>query len=293
MRDDFAVFILSHGRANHLITLPTVLSSGYTGKWYIVIDDEDKQRQDYINNFGIEHILMFNKDEALKTFDIMDNLNEKRVIVYARNICFKFAKDLKLKYFLELDDDYRSFSMRVEKGDSLSTIYVKDLDSVFNEILEFLEMSGAHSIAFSQNGDFIGGINSRMNKARVVRKAMNAFFCKTDRPFKFSGRLNEDVTTYVSEGSKGKLFMTIADINLNQLDTQQTKGGMSDSYLALGTYTKSFYTVMSNPSSVKISEMITNHTRIHHQIDWNATVPKIVSGSFKRKKLYNKREEHK
>ena len=38
------------------------------------------------------------------------------------------------------------------------------------------------------------------------------FFCKTDRPFKFVGRMNDDVNTYVSLGDKGNLFFTVVDI---------------------------------------------------------------------------------
>ena len=42
MRDDFCVFILTHGRPDRVITYKTLLNAGYTGRVYIVIDDEDK-----------------------------------------------------------------------------------------------------------------------------------------------------------------------------------------------------------------------------------------------------------
>lgn len=42
----FAVFILSHGRANNIITIQALKKSNYTGKIYIIIDDEDEQEQD-------------------------------------------------------------------------------------------------------------------------------------------------------------------------------------------------------------------------------------------------------
>ena len=41
MRNDFVVFILSHGRANSLVTVDSLNRCGYTGKWYIILDDED------------------------------------------------------------------------------------------------------------------------------------------------------------------------------------------------------------------------------------------------------------
>ena len=42
-RDSFCVFILSHGRPDNVITLNTLRREGYTGPWYIVIDNEDKK----------------------------------------------------------------------------------------------------------------------------------------------------------------------------------------------------------------------------------------------------------
>ena len=35
---NFAVFILSHGRANNVITIKTLRDVGYTGKIYIIIN---------------------------------------------------------------------------------------------------------------------------------------------------------------------------------------------------------------------------------------------------------------
>ena len=49
MRDDFAVFILSHGRADRVITYDVLRKQGYTGKIYIIIDNLDNQRDEYIN----------------------------------------------------------------------------------------------------------------------------------------------------------------------------------------------------------------------------------------------------
>ena len=35
---DFAVFILTHGRANNVKTYATLRNSGYTGKIYLILD---------------------------------------------------------------------------------------------------------------------------------------------------------------------------------------------------------------------------------------------------------------
>lgn len=281
MRDNFVVFILSHGRADTCITAKALKDANYTGDWFIVVDDEDLEYNKYIDNFGSEHVRQFHK--AGVECDSMDNFPGRLAILYARNECFNLAREMGYTYFLELDDDYLYFFSRfIKDGDTLSTIYVRDFDAVCEAMLDFLDESGAVTIAMAQNGDFIGGKESRMYRAKIVRKAMNAFFCRVDRPFKFSGRLNEDVNAYITEGSRGLLFMTVRDLVLKQHDTQQYKGGLSEAYASLGTYVKSFYTVMANPSSVKISMMVTDHSRIHHVIDWNSAVPKIISSKYRK-----------
>lgn len=281
MRNDFAIFILSHGRANNMKTIDTLKRCGYTGKWYIVCDNEDKTIEDYYNNFGKENIIVFDKLQKSKEFDTGDLSDNRKAIVYARNASFDIAKELGLTYFLELDDDYTEFRSRVWNGHKLTSIYCKDLDSVINEMLDFLESSNAVTVAFAQTGDFIGGVESKIYKEKVLRKAMNSFFCKVDRPFEFLGRINEDTNAYSFLGSQGKLFLTIADMTLNQQDTQQNSGGLTESYLSLGTYAKSFYTVMCSPSAVKVSEMGCGHRRLHHLVYWEYCVPKIISDRFK------------
>ena len=46
MRDSFAVFILTHGRADNVVTMKTLKKGGYTGRWYMIIDNEDEQKDD-------------------------------------------------------------------------------------------------------------------------------------------------------------------------------------------------------------------------------------------------------
>lgn len=285
MRTDFAVFILSHGRADRMLTVDALKKHGYTGQYYIILDNEDNSIDTYKDKFGKEHIIVFDKLVKSKDCDTCDNLPERNIVLYARNSCHAIAEMLGLTYFLELDDDYVCFRSRyLDSEGILRTEYIKDMDRVVDAMIEFLDTSGATAIAFAQTGDFIGGSGSKVFKERLTRKVMNSFFCRTDKPFKFMGRINEDVNAYVTLGSRGNIFFTVAQISLDQQTTQQFSGGLTESYLALGTYTKSFYTVINNPSSAKIYVMGGSHKRIHHLIDWNKAVPKIISGDFRKEK---------
>lgn len=50
--EDFAVFILTHGRADNVKTFATLKKCGYTGKVYFIVDNEDEEVSKYIKNFG-------------------------------------------------------------------------------------------------------------------------------------------------------------------------------------------------------------------------------------------------
>ena len=282
MRDDFAALILTHGRANDVKTVKSLKRAGYTGKYYIVIDDEDSQEDEYRRIYG-DKVVQFCKERRAKMTDVGDTSKERRCIIFARNEAFAIARDLGLKYFIELDDDYTSFCYRYEKDRKLVSTPIKQLDRVFDAMISFLDASGAKSVAMAQGGDLIGGIKSKRWESQILRKAMNSFVCRTDRPINFVGRINEDVNTYVSEGMRGELYFTTLKLMLNQVQTQKAKGGMTGNYLDGGTYVKTFYSVIYAPSCVKVAQMGVTNKRCHHHIDWNACCPKIINERWKKK----------
>ena len=280
--DDFAIFILTHGRPNKVLTYNTLQKQNYTGKIYIVIDNEDKDEAEYRKNFG-DKVIQFDKLAISKTFDTGDNFSDRRTIIYARNASFDIARKLGLKYFMELDDDYTSFAYKFDSKLEYHDRDIKSLDLTIKAMLRYFKKITAHTIAMAQGGDFIGGKNGGYaTELRPRRKAMNSFICSVDRPFQFIGRINEDVNSYTNLGGRGFLFLTIPNVALNQMTTQKGKGGMTDVYLASGTYLKSFYSVMYSPSCVKIAKMGDKHKRLHHRVSWDNAVPVIISEEHKK-----------
>lgn len=278
MRDDFCVFILTHGRPDKIFTYGLLKRSGYTGKIYIVIDDEDKTRQQCVEKFG-DQVLIFSKSDIAERFDEADNFGDRRSIFYARNACFDLAKQVGCKYFIQFDDDYTAFQFRVSKNFDRDYMLIHNLDPILEVMLDYYLSIPATTIAMAQGGDFLGDTG---NASWLKRKAMNSFFCSTDRPFAFIGRINEDVNTYVTLGRRGHLFMTIGAVQLLQQQTQKNEGGMTDLYLESGTYIKSFYTVMHAPSCVKIAMMGLTHRRIHHKVSWDNAAVKILHERHKK-----------
>ena len=117
--------------------------------------------------------------------DYGDNGGNDSVVLWARNACHDIARGLGLKYFLELDDDYSSLDYRRVEGNKLAAYKAQNLDELFTCFIKWLDDSGAMVIALSQAGDFIGGAKSKRFSEKVLRKAMNAFFCDVDKQFQF------------------------------------------------------------------------------------------------------------
>lgn len=287
MLNNYAVFILSYGRPDNIVTIPTLRKAGYEGKIFIVVDDKDNTLEQYKSNFG-EDLLVFSKDELKGSFDIMDSSDDDRCVVFARNKVYDLAREKGLDYLIVLDDDYKQFNYRFDGNYKYITATkpIRSISKIFEYMIEFVAESPVKCISFAQGGDFIGGKTGGMAQAvQTKRKAMNLFVFDVNRPLEFTGRINEDVNMYVRQGILGDIVLTTTQLSLEQATTQANKGGLTDIYLAKGTYVKSFYSVMASPSSVKINLMGNKHRRLHHIISWKNTVPKIVQE--KHKKSYN------
>ena len=274
---DFCVFILSHGRPEKIVTYKTLMRGNYSGPLYIVIDNEDKTADKYFEKFGKDSVIVFDKKAEADLTDEGHNFDNRGGAVYARNAVFRIAENLGYKYFMVLDDDYKEISYKIIDRGKTKQKYVKDLNQLFANLLDFYKSIDAKSIAFAQGGDFFAFSDKSPNPYPFSkRKCMNSFFCSTDRPYKFVGNPNEDVSTIVALGSRGDLFLTVPNVGLWQKPTQSQQGGISELYITYGTYMKSFLSVMMQPSSIKVGLVGVLHPRLHHKINWKTAVPMII-----------------
>lgn len=286
MNRSFCVFIISHGRPDNVITLRTLKRCNYTGPLFIVCDNEDSTVPQYKANHGAGMVLVFDKPKYAAMVDSCDNFQNRRTTTHARNACFDLAAERGFDYFLVLDDDYTSFRYLFDKAGNYVNTPVHSLDVLFSLFCDFMDASEhIDSICLMQGGDIMGGAACtsfvRAEYPFKKRKAMNSFFCKTARRFWFFSRLNEDVNTYIALGAKGRVFCTMPLARLDQKQTQGNAGGMSDAYIASGTYVKSMYTVMVAPSAACVT-ITRSMKRLHHKISWNNAVPKILDEAHKR-----------
>lgn len=138
--NNFAIFILTHGRSDKVYTYTTLKNQGYTGKIYLLVDDEDKELSNYQKKYK-DQVIVFNKQEAINYTDSGDNFGKRNSVVYARNWNFVIAKQLGLKYFWQLDDDYTSFvyTSNAKKEYTRSNVTTKRLDNLLQISVDFFK----------------------------------------------------------------------------------------------------------------------------------------------------------
>ena len=272
---DFAVFILSHGRADTISTYKALRDGGYTGRTYVVIDNEDDQEDLYRQKFG-DDIIQFDKRDYLQKTDLGDLDTDRRIGVFARNFIQDEAKRLGYKFHLQLDDDVHGFTYRFAQGKVLRALHCSHLDEVFSGMVEYMKETPITSLSFALSAYNMGGVDGSI-KEGMTRKTMTTFLMRADDVQYFHMRMNDDITTSLINGMRGKLYYSYLPIEVEVDKTQVKAGGMTDIYQKNGTYRKSFYSVMCCPSCVKVSAMGITDYRIHHTISWNNAVPKLLS----------------
>lgn len=298
MNHNFCVMILSHGRPNDQATVATLKRFGYTGDWYIILDNEDDTAQEYINKYGADKIKIFDKQSVIDSgaVDPMDNFGVHATVVFARYASYQIAKELGYGYFMMCEDDHDSIRWRMSPEIEYSSKMVSDdpeyhaLDQIINTMLDyFVATPRIQSLCMAQSGDYIGGANSKMATDQYRRKAMGTFITRVDDPIDFCGTMNDDTNAYTMLASKGNLMLTTAFVAVNTKQTQKNAGGNTDIYMAFGTYVKSFYSVLGHPSGVKISTLANNGDRVknnifrvHHRVTWANVAPKIVRKNIKK-----------
>lgn len=249
-RNDFAVFIITHARAEKQLTFNTLKKGNYSGKVYFIVDDEDPELELYQNKYGSENVKIFKK---CANFDLADNLLEhKSVPVYARNECFKMAQELGIKYFVQLDDDYPKISYRFVKNNKFVSKPIKNFDLLFDAMCRFIEQTPIYCCAFAVDGDYIGGANGQY-KNGLCFKARNSFFCCVNKNFEFLGRFNEDATTPAINNMLGRLFFTNMHVQVTRYNHERNTGGSSNQYKAVSWYWIYFYQILFIPSAVKLT----------------------------------------
>ena len=230
MRKDFAVFILSNGRSQHVKTYEALLENNYTGDWFVVVDDLDEEMNRYISNFGESKVIVFDKKKYAYSVDYMTNNGKLNSVVYARNAVYDIAEEMGYKNFIVMDDDITNIKVRYVEEGTLKGKDIKNFDRFFDLMFRYSDEVKAESLSIGMQGDFIGGMNNKVVKSGYQRRCFGLFFLNTERRVEFKGLANEDLNASLLAGSVGGIWMSILKAQLFTVDSGQD-GGMTDFYM--------------------------------------------------------------
>lgn len=251
MRSDFAVLILTHGRANDQVTFHELEKRGYTGNVYLVIDDLDEQRDEYERLYG-DSVIVFDKREYAKRVDTMTTEDELRSVVFARNAAYDIAGDLGLSYFAMFDDDLSSFTFRYVRDGRLVSAPVTDFDALFESMVGFLETTGVTSLNIASSGALIGGLQGVYGNG-MCWNINQAFVVRVDDRLKSVGILNEDMNALLLGKDAGQVMLEANAITKSTPQRGTNEGGLHGLYDDNKQYVRDSYSVIIEQSSLRIS----------------------------------------
>ena len=286
--NNFAIFITTHERSQSQLSLSALRNGGYTGKIYLIIDNEDRQINDYKKYINENtEILIFDKKKIASVSDcfISFNLNDiPKAVLFARIACEDFAKKLKLKYFMVMDDDIKKLSYRIcTKNNKLSEINMFNFNEVCEAYCNYLEDAKIAMLGCGNETSYFGGI--KCFESDCQRRCFNIFFRNVSIDFSWISAMNEDYISSIQNGKIGKIIFELKIIKLiaevaNKNNHGNIIGGMAEYYKKTTDYERSFYAVIANPSCSYVTLSQKNKMIITSK--WNNAIPKIISDKYKK-----------
>lgn len=278
MRDDTAIFIITHQRADKQLTLKMLKQSGYSGKVYLVVDDMDCQLQEYRKRYG-DNILIFSKKKYAEKVDTHINKFRTCSAVFARNACIDMAKEMGLSFYFVCDDDIRCIYVKDGRTGKMETHKIADIERVLSKLVEFMENTRVHAVAFADNSAYIGGANQHVRNG--VKYVLTKFvLCRTDDPVIYQSIMWEDQASCYRDLGVGKIDFSIMFLAAATPPNEKGAGGCAEMYKSSTNYVNSFMVLMVRPDCVKIVPGKEEKCRMRTR--QNALHPMILHEKYRR-----------
>lgn len=283
MLTDFAIFICTHGRPNKQYTYNLLTTCGYSGKIWLVVDDTDPSIQQYIDNYGKDKILIFNKNHFINSADSGSNELRDKCILYAKNAVEYMAQNMGLKYFAIADDDIRSFYVRYFDGDKLRRFRItQNIDSYLSAYIKYLDNSTVDTVGFGQSGNYFGGVDtfksSNLSRLRIVYQFV---IRKTKSEVRWRGWMNEDSITAILYNKIGRVWLINPSVmqTTTVIGNNSESGGMHETYQKNNSLKRCLSTMIFCPDVITPLYYKENYVL---RINREGAFPKIISGRYKK-----------
>jgi hypothetical protein len=286
MRNDFAVFICTHGRPHNQLTLETLLNSGYNGRWYLVVDDTDSTIQEYIDEYGADNIIIFDKNYYINSdrFDNGDNQLHAKCILYAKRAVEDIARAYGYKYFAVADDDITELSIRYKVGNHLKRIKAKHLDDILEACIDLMDDTTG-GFGFGTVLSYFSGVNTSFEKALHGSCVLPCQFVVRNASVRVDwiSWFAEDNITLLQSGCLGIKWLRILFVQQMTVPVGDPKcvGGMADTYRSHDSYTLNFNLIKQCPNRVFLHQSRTTGI-LCLSIKAKNSFPRLISGRYKK-----------
>lgn len=274
---DIDIFIPSYHRPDNLKTVKWFVGHGWNpANIHVVIDSEADDRAEYddaCRGFGC-CLHVFDMDEARERYDYVHRASvSRRSAGQARNMFFDIAKGLGIRFYVVQDDDTQNYQIkrfgkykRMADGD--------DVRTVFGMVKDMMERRHIGLFGISQTGDFIGGQNDKMFRAKV----MNTTFVDTRFIYRGErGVQDDDTSLFCGVVNEGLFTGSIGDgLVLRQTQSATASGGLTDLYNECKLLNKALVVPIQFPSCVTAERQIKNGGRLHHHISNKYLFPRLM-----------------
>ena len=271
------IYIISKGRPQ-CRTAKTLTKINYPGEWFIVCGNNDETLEQYLANWGEDHVKVFDWYDEVKRTDTMDNFGFDSMPSGAcpvRNATAEISRRRCERRHWQFDDDYTGFQVFDDKTGKRPHCDGKRLAECMEAIAEFADRCGLSNCGFPPSTietckDGALGLARRVFNAHNLPSGGELFV-------PWHARLNDDLINAINVWRTGHIELSVKCLAMNMPPTQSVGGGLTDIYRDEGTVRKTAYAVMAAPGQVKL---VDRFGRYHHSADWKRIVPKIVSDEY-------------
>lgn len=281
----FAVFILSHSRASRVETYNTLRSAGYTGKIYIVVDDEDPQLSTYKDRFensdDYTELLVFGKQPMIDIADTVYPEKKRSSALYARNFIENMAEIFRLDTFAMMDDDITSLRFRwIEDGSVKSHTVNSTMDKVFEYYSQYIIDAEIATASFPYSMFYVSGTSGLDKKITESRHTYQIHIRNTNFPVDWVSVINQDTITQLQTMQVGYIWWSIPYLVFDAEPMNSKSGGLKSVYDSIKDFDMAFLAVISNPSCCKVAYSSGPRSTMQIKEDKHTSYPMIVSERY-------------
>lgn len=282
MRKDFAIFICTHGRPDRQHTFNTLMSVGYTGEIIFVVDDEDNSVSELRRLYPKNKIMTFCKQDFIEESPTVSLIPNRKTILYAKNACEFFAKQLDLSSFVIADDDIVNFRYRyIENGSVKSFNAISNFDAIIETCCQFMLTSNLAAFGFGIAQYYFAGTSCMLDDLWKWRVPYNFVFRNTSKPILWQSDYGEDLITSITYANQGEYMLCCPMIQQTIKPLGKMDDGMAEVYRTISSFKLAQYGFIYHPTA-EIPRYYKDHWM--SWIKRENAFPKLVSDTYRKEK---------